>query len=61
MELKSIVQIEVERNDRKYTFSMPVGVSYGEAYDAAFEVLQKTVELAQKAAESTRPPQEQQQ
>lgn len=56
MEIKSLVVIEVDKNDKKYTFSMPTGVSYGEAYDAAFDVLQKTVELAQKAADSTRPP-----
>lgn len=55
MELKSLVVIEVDKNDKKFSFSMPAGSSYGDAYDAAFEVLQQTVELAKKAADATKP------
>ena len=49
MNLKSAVIIEVEKNERKYSFSMPVGAPYGECYDAAFEVLKSVVELSTQA------------
>lgn len=55
MELKSIVHIEIKKNDRTYVFALPVGAPFGEAYDAAFEVLGKITEFAQQAAEQARP------
>lgn len=46
--------MEVEKNANVYSFHMPMGVSYGEAYDAAFDVLKDILELSQKNVESQR-------
>lgn len=53
---RAVVTLEVEKNDRKYSFTMPIGepplgAPYGEAYDAAYEFLQEIVEMSQKAAD----------
>lgn len=45
------VDLAVEKNGGSYVFSMPVGAPFGEAYDVAFEVLSKIVELSKNAAE----------
>jgi hypothetical protein len=55
MNLKSYIAIEVEKNDKTYHFLMPIGASYGEVYDAAFDVLNKALELSQKAVEQAKP------
>lgn len=55
MELKSVVHMEVKKNDRSYVFAMPVGAPFGECYDACFQVLEKIVALTQQAAEQARP------
>jgi hypothetical protein len=55
MEVKSQVLLEVKKNDRVYTFSLPMGAPFGECYDACFESLQKILELAQQSAEKARP------
>lgn len=55
MNVQSMVVIEIERNGRLYTFSMPVGAPYGEAYDAAFEALQSVLDMARQSAERARP------
>ena len=51
MELKSVVHMEMEKDGKKFVFSMDASSSYGSAYDAAFEVLEKIVELAAEAKE----------
>ena len=55
MNVKSFVTLEVIKNDHVFTFNMPIGVPYGEAYDAAYECLQNITELAQKAADAAKP------
>jgi hypothetical protein len=55
MTIKSFVTIEVVKNDHTFVFQLPVGAPYGEAYDAAYEVLQNIVELAKNAAEAAKP------
>jgi hypothetical protein len=50
MELNSVVNIIVEKNNKKFTFGMPVGANYGESYDACFECLMKITELSREAA-----------
>lgn len=52
MDLISVVNIIVEKNDKKFTFSMPIGANWGETYDACFECLQKIVELSKQAADN---------
>jgi hypothetical protein len=63
MEIKSYVDIEIIKKatvegkeiERAYHFLMPVGSPFGEAYDVAFQALSRITELAQQAAEATRP------
>ncbi len=52
MELKSMIAIEIEKNDRVFSFLLPVGAPFGEAYDAAFEVLGKIIEMSKEAADN---------
>ncbi len=54
MNLKSCVTIEITKNDRLYTFTMPVGAPFGEAYDVSYEVLLKIAELAKDGALSAK-------
>ena len=50
METKSLVSFKMELNGRHYSFNMEAGAPLGEAYDMAFQVLQKIVDHAQEAA-----------
>ena len=50
MELKSLILVEVKKDDRVYRFEMPVGAPLGECYDAAFQALNKIAELMRDAA-----------
>ena len=52
MDLISNVTMVVEKNDKKFTFVMPVGANWGESYDACFECLLKIVELSKQAADA---------
>lgn len=49
------VTIEVSKNDKPYFFSVPYGVSFAEAYDAALEVLTEIGAMAKEAAELAKP------
>lgn len=55
MEMKQFVHLEVEKEGKLFTFSMPFGVKLGMAYDAAFECLSKLVELSQDAHKQASP------
>jgi hypothetical protein len=54
MNLRSFVSIELEKNGRVYSYLMPVGAPYGEAYDAAFEICQNILDMAKKASEGAK-------
>lgn len=54
MDIRALISIEIKKNDRTYVFNMPVGAPYGEAYDAAYEVTSKILQLAAEAAEKNR-------
>lgn len=54
MAIKSSLSIEITKGDRVFSFVMPIGAPYGEAYDAAFEVLQQIVELSKQAADQAK-------
>jgi hypothetical protein len=54
MTAKSIITLEVEKNGNVYTFHMPYGVNYGEAYDAAFAILEDILTLSKQAVEAAR-------
>lgn len=51
MQLNNVVEIKIVKNDRAYCFYLPGGAPIGEAYDAAFETLQKITDLAKESAE----------
>ena len=55
MTIKSNIVIEIQKNERTYTFSMPMGCPFGEAYDAAFAVLKDITELSQQAVDNAKP------
>ena len=55
MDIKSFISVEVTKNERTYHFYMPVGAPFGEAYDAAFEVLNSITEMAKQAVEKAKP------
>lgn len=51
MEMKSLVSIDIQKNDKLFSFHMPSGCAIGEAYDAAFQVLKVILANAQKTAD----------
>ena len=53
MDQRAMINLEVTKGERTFTFSMPVGSPYGEAYDAAFEVLSEILKMSKKAVEAT--------
>lgn len=54
MTLKNTFTIEITKNERKFTFTMPSGTPIGEAYDVGHELLQALVKLAHEATEKAR-------
>jgi len=57
-EIKPFLGINIERNGRKYVFSMEVGSPIGEAYDAAYMVLSELLEMSKKAVANADPKKE---
>ena len=45
MTIKSMLMIEVTKNDRLYQFFIPAGAPYGETYDALFQCLEDVTEM----------------
>jgi len=54
MTAKTYVALEVEKNGHTYYFHMPVGVNYGEAYDASFAILEDVLALSKQAVDAAR-------
>lgn len=57
MELKQNLILEAIKNDFAFAFHMPNGASWGNAIDAAFEVLEKLNELSHQSTQSMKPAQ----
>lgn len=55
MEMKNCIEFVVTKGERAYTFHMPTGAPFGELYDAAFEMLNEVLRLAQEAAQKAAP------
>jgi len=56
--LKSLVSFEVEKEGRRYIFTMPANSPAGECYDALYEFLAKVVKISHdnlKAVERQQP------
>lgn len=58
MNLKAKFCIEIQKGDFQFVFMMPDGASWGNALDAAFEVLNTIRDQANKAVEQAVPPKE---
>ena len=52
------VVLEVTKEDRTFTFVMPVGAKIGDAYEACWECLQRISELATEAVDKAKKPAE---
>lgn len=55
METKQVVTLTVQKGDHHFSFSMPVGSSWGMAIDAAFDILNEVNALSARAVESAKP------
>jgi len=49
-----MVSLEIKKEDRTYSFLMPIGSPFGEAYDAAFAVLAEINKMSQEAVETAK-------
>jgi len=47
--------LEVTINEQTCTFTMPVGISFGNAIDAAHQMYTEVIKMAAQAAEKTKP------
>ncbi len=54
MNARTLISLDVEKNGNKYSFHMPMGIPYGEAYDAAFMVLEDILSLSKQAVENAK-------
>jgi hypothetical protein len=55
MQLKQNIILEAIKNEFAFAFHMPTGASWGNAIDAAFEVLEKLHELSQQSIQAAKP------
>lgn len=52
MIVKGYLHVEITRDDRSYSFALPVGASYEEAEAVTLEAIGTIRELAKRAAET---------
>lgn len=55
MEIKQAIVISVQKGDHFFSFTMPVGSSWGNALDASFDILSEVNKLSQQAVSSAQP------
>lgn len=55
MDQKTAIVLEVVKGDKKFSFIMPSGCHYGEAYDAAFAILNEVMDMGKNAVEEVKP------
>jgi len=55
MDSKQHITLNVTKGDHTFTFTMPVGSTYGTALDASFDILDHLRELVHKAVENSKP------
>lgn len=49
MKVLNNVEFVVEKNERRFSFYMPIGASFGEAYDSAMECAAEVMKMADEA------------
>ena len=52
MDQRGMIALEIEKDGGTFTFLMPTGVHFGEAYDAAHEFLAEILEMSSKAVKA---------
>jgi hypothetical protein len=55
MEIKQSINIYIKKNDFTFCFSMPLGATWGNALDAAFDVAKEVNALSSKSIEESAP------
>lgn len=55
MKTKQTLTLEVDINGEVCTFTMPVGITFGNAIDAAHQIYAEVIKMASTAAERTKP------
>lgn len=55
METKQCICIEVKKGDHTFSFYMPMGTTWGNSLDAAFEVLQQVHKLSEQSVSQAKP------
>ncbi len=53
------VHFEVTKNDRRYSFVVPMNAPLGECFDACHEMLQEVIKQAQQSADKSKSAREQ--
>ena len=54
MTQKAMIKLTMISNEREFSFEMPIGSPFGEAYDAAFSFLQEISTMAKEAADKAK-------
>ena len=55
MEITQKICLEVKKGDQTFCFYMPVGTTWGNCIDAAFELLQEVSKMANQAVDAAKP------
>jgi len=55
MDINSVLVIEIKKENRTYTFTMPAGAPIGEAYDAGHQYLEAILKMASDASQKAKP------
>jgi uncharacterized protein YrzB (UPF0473 family) len=51
MNMRSIVQLEIAKDERSYILSVPAGAPFGEVYDVLIQMSQGILDLAKQASQ----------
>jgi hypothetical protein len=54
MDAKQCIILEIKKGDHTFSFSMPVGATFGTAIDAAFDILSHVRDLSTQAIEQAK-------
>ena len=54
MEARQLISVSVTKGDQVFTFHIPVGTTWGNAVDAAYEILQEVGNMAKKSMEQAK-------
>ncbi len=54
-DLKAMAVIEVVKGENKFTFMVPNGIGFGEAFDACYEIMDKLQQEMKRVLEASKP------